>query len=113
MRDDHVVLDLDRPRRGLIDVSQAPMLGFKEAVQSEMSSPPETKHWLRVRPMRVDGYLALLVFAVSVDRVAASIRLVYRALSVKRLLTCTRRSKTFDGHIGIGSPAVSSSSSTA
>jgi hypothetical protein len=40
MRDDHVVLDLDRPRRGLIDVSQAPMLGFKEAVQSEMSSPP-------------------------------------------------------------------------
>jgi hypothetical protein len=36
----YIVLDLDRPRRGLIDVSQAPMLGFKEAVQSEMSSHP-------------------------------------------------------------------------
>jgi hypothetical protein len=36
----YVVLDLDRPRRGLIDVSQTPMLGFKEAVQSEMSGHP-------------------------------------------------------------------------
>ena len=36
----YIVLDLDRPRRGLIDVSQAPMLAFKEAVQSEMSSHP-------------------------------------------------------------------------
>ena len=36
----YVVLDLDRPRRGLIDVSQTPMLGFKEAVQSEISSHP-------------------------------------------------------------------------
>ena len=36
----YVVLDLDRPRRGLIDVSQTPILGFKEAVQSEMSSHP-------------------------------------------------------------------------
>ena len=36
----YVVLDLDRPRHGLIDVSQTPMPGFKEAVQSEMSSHP-------------------------------------------------------------------------
>ena len=36
----YIVLDLDRPRRGLIDVSQTPMLGFKDAVQNEMSSHP-------------------------------------------------------------------------
>jgi hypothetical protein len=36
----YIVLDLDRPRRGLIDVSQTPMLGFKEALQNEMSSHP-------------------------------------------------------------------------
>ena len=43
----YIVLDLDRPRRGLIDVSQMPMLGLKEAVQSGCRAAPETKHWLQ------------------------------------------------------------------
>ena len=45
----YVVLDLDRPRRGLIDVSQTSMLGFKEAVQERDVEPP-VKPGTRCRP---------------------------------------------------------------